>query len=93
LHRSGEIALCLNEWLRSNWILQHQTNFVDLPLLIPSVPKQINFVDCGLFTLKYAEEVVKHFSIVTLKNIEDQTLPGFSSTMFSVNDIKVTSLY
>ena len=63
-----------------------------LPLLRPSVPKQLNGWDCGVFALQYAEELFARWPRVDAQTLATQTIRGFSATMFSTADMQVWCL-
>lgn len=61
-----------------------------LPLLKPDVPQQENGYDCGVFALQYCEELIARMPNVTTGNLRNRTVPGFSSSMFSQQQMQVT---
>lgn len=60
-----------------------------LPVFKPEVPKQKNLVDCALFTITYAEEMIRYFPDVTYSDFKRGVIPGFSSELFSGEDMSV----
>lgn len=64
-----------------------------IPLVQPKVPRQPNGFDCGVYALQYCEEIIARWPKISLDNVSNQIVEGFSSAMFSSTHIEVTNLY
>lgn len=60
-----------------------------LPLVIPEVPRQRNLVDCGVYTLQYAEEFFQRWPSILKSNVRNNAIDGFDVSMFNEELIKV----
>ena len=60
-----------------------------LPILKVSVPLQDNYIDCGFYCARFAEEFLRVNPIITEVNITSQAIPGLGESMFNDRSIQV----
>jgi hypothetical protein len=85
-----------NEWKAKKCKTSCYNNFNDFENLFQNIekiecpmPRQNNGYDCGLFVIKYIEEVLNIFPSSTLDDIENKFIPQFNCELFDQKEISL----
>lgn len=96
VHKTSVVAQRMRKYLQCEFNNRHgciedmKFDSVFIPSVVPSVPKQENSCDCGIFILSYVEHFFRVFSDarnMTTQNLIEKLSPSVHENWFTLGDI------
>ncbi|CAM9497083.1 unnamed protein product, partial [Discosporangium mesarthrocarpum] len=94
MHRPGRVFDYLSKYLEEEWRASGKGGCLKLdessmPRVTPKVPLQDNGCDCGVYILRYAQELCRQWPKICKEDVENKLGKYFYPNLFSPSDVSM----